>query len=80
MCLVLMALLAVAQVAHLHPSSTDADHCQLCMVLHTAVPVAATAAAVILVQLGASASQAEPMIVGRQRYARIFIRPPPFSC
>jgi hypothetical protein len=80
MCLVLLATLAFAQVAHLHSSDTDADHCQLCIVMHTAVPVAATAAAIVLVQLGASAPVAEPIVVVRQRQSRIFIRPPPVSC
>lgn len=79
-CLVLLALLSVAQVAHLHSSDTDADHCQLCIVMHTLAPVAATAAAIVMVQLGASAPQAEPIVIARQRYSRIFIRPPPVSC
>ena len=80
MCLVLLALLAVAQVAHLHSSDTDADHCPLCIVMHTAVPVAAAVAAVILVQLGASAPVAEPILIARRPQTRIFIRPPPVSC
>jgi hypothetical protein len=76
----LLATLAVAQVAHLHSSSADADHCQLCIVMHTAVPVAAVATAVVLVHVGASAPQAEPIVVVRQRQSRLFIRPPPVSC
>lgn len=80
LCLVLLALLAVAQVAHLHTSSTDADHCQLCIVMHTVVPVAVAAAAIVLVHLGASTPQAEPISIARQRQIRLFIRPPPISC
>ncbi|MGB7264233.1 MAG: hypothetical protein WBC92_01890 [Terracidiphilus sp.] len=80
LCLVLLALLAVAQVAHVHQNQTDADHCQLCIVMHTLVPAAAAAAVVVLVQMGASAPQAEPVAVARQRYSKLFIRPPPFSC
>ena len=79
-CLVLLAMLAVAQVTHLHPSQSDADHCQLCIVMHTVVPVAAAAAAIIIVQLGASTPQAEPIVIARQRQIRLFIRPPPISC
>jgi uncharacterized membrane protein YqhA len=79
-CLVLLALLVVAQVAHLHSNQTDADHCQLCIVMHTAVPVAAAAAVIMLVQMGAPASQAEPVFVARQRQSKLFIRPPPASC
>ena len=63
LCLVLLAMLAVAQVAHLHADQTDADHCQLCIVMHTLVPVAAAAAVIVIVQLGASAPQAEPIVM-----------------
>jgi len=80
LCLVLLATLAFAQVAHVHPDSTDADHCQLCIVMHTVVPVAAPVVAIVLVQLGASAPQAEPILIVRQRQIRLFIRPPPVSC
>ena len=79
-CLVLLSLLAVAQVTHQHANSTDADHCQLCMVLHSIVPVALTAAIIVMVQLGTSAFPAEPIVVVRQRQSRLFIRPPPVSC
>jgi hypothetical protein len=79
-CLVLLAMLAVAQVTHLHSNDADADHCQLCIVMHTVVPVAATAAVIIIVQLGASTPQAEPIVVARQRQIRLFIRPTPATC
>lgn len=79
-CLVLLALLAVAQVAHLHADQTDADHCQLCIVMHTVIPVVAAAAVIVIVQLGASAPQADPIVIARQRQIRLFIRPPPISC
>jgi len=77
LCLVLLAMLAVAQVTHLHADQTDADHCQLCIVMHTVVPVAAAAAVIVIVQLGASAPQVEPILIARQRQIRLFIRPPP---
>ena len=79
LCLVLLASLAFAQVAHLHSSATDADHCQLCIVMHTVAPAAALTAAIVLVRLGASAPQAEPIVIARQRVLRLFIRPPPVS-
>ena len=80
LCLILLATLSVAQVTHLHPSQSDADHCQLCIAMHTVAPVATAAAIIIIVQLGASTPQAEPIVVARQRQIRLFIRPPPFSC
>lgn len=80
LCLVLLSMLVVAQATHLHSNETDADHCQLCIVMHTVVPVAATAAVIVIVQLGASTPQAEPIVIVRQRQIRLFIRPPPISC
>lgn len=80
LCLVLLATLSIAQVTHVHSSAVDADHCQLCIVMHTAVPVTAVAAAIVLVEMGASAPQAEPILIPRQRQLRLFIRPPPVSC
>jgi len=77
LCLVLLAMLAVAQVAHLHPNQTDADHCQLCIVMHTVAPAAIAAAVIVIVQLGASAPLADPILIARQRQIRLFIRPPP---
>jgi hypothetical protein len=80
LCLVLLATLAVAQVAHIHSSESDADHCQLCIVMHTVAPVAAAAAVIVIVQLGASTPQADPVLIARRPQIRLFIRPPPASC
>lgn len=76
-CLILLALLAVVQVAHVHPLSTDADNCPLCIVLHSAAPVAVAVAVVILVQLGAAAPVPETRSVARPWQPTLFIRPPP---
>jgi hypothetical protein len=77
-CLVLLALLAVVQVAHFHPQDTDADHCPLCIVMHSAVPVAMTAAVVVLVKIatGTPAALQERAIV-RYWHPTLFTRPPP---
>lgn len=80
LCLVLIALLTVAQVAHLHSTATDADHCPLCIVMHTAAPVAVAAPVIVIVQLGPSAPLAEPIVIARQPQSRLFIRPPPIPC
>jgi hypothetical protein len=76
-CLILLALLAVVQVAHVHPLSSDADNCPLCIVLHSAAPVAAAVAVVILVQLGAAAPVVETHSVARPWQPTLFTRPPP---
>ncbi len=76
-CLILLALLAVVQVAHVHPLETDADHCPLCIVMHSAAPVAVAAAVIVMVQLGAAAPLREIRVVFRTWHPTFFIRPPP---
>jgi hypothetical protein len=76
-CLALLALLAVAQVAHVHPIGTDADHCPLCIVLHSAAPVAVMAAVLVLVKIEARTSVFAPQTVVRFWHPQLFTRPPP---
>ncbi len=76
-CLVLLALLAVVQVAHVHPLETDADHCPLCIAIHAAAPVVVAAAVVILVQVGTPAPIIESRAVLRHWNPSLFTRPPP---
>ena len=76
-CLVLVALLAVMQVPHLHQNANDADHCALCVVMHTAAPAAVAAAVVVMVQLGISTLTAKPLPISRYWHPQLFTRPPP---
>lgn len=80
LCLILLALLSLVQVAHVHPTATDADHCQLCIVLHAAAPAAVTVALIVLVQLGSSLPALQTGIVFRRWSPTLFTRPPPASC
>jgi hypothetical protein len=76
-CLALLALLAVVQVAHVHAVGTDADHCPLCIVLHSAAPVAIAAAVIVLVQIEAQAPALETRATSSFWLRQLFIRPPP---
>lgn len=76
-CLALLALLTVVQVAHVHSVATNADHCPLCMVLHTAAPVATAAAVIVLVQLDSAIPVIEICAFTRIFDAQLFTRPPP---
>jgi hypothetical protein len=76
-CLVLLTLLAVVQIAHVHPVETDADHCPLCIVMHSAAPVAVTAAVVVLVPIESPAPVFEARAVTRYWHPQLFTRPPP---
>jgi hypothetical protein len=80
LCLILLALLSLVQVAHVHPTATDADHCQLCIVLHAAAPAAMTTALVILVQLGSTSPAVQVVTVFRPWHPTLFTRPPPAAC
>lgn len=81
LCLLLLALLAFAQVTHFHELQSDADHCPLCVVIHAAAPVAAAPApAILVVPLGAPALAPESRPVLRTWHPSLFTRPPPASC
>jgi hypothetical protein len=79
-CLVLLALLAVVQVAHVHPLQSDADTCPLCVVMHSAAPVAAGAALVFLFSASTPTSIVDERVVVRHRHPKLFTRPPPAGC
>jgi TRAP-type C4-dicarboxylate transport system permease small subunit len=76
-CLALLALLTFIQVAHVHSVNTDADHCPICVVLHTAAPIAVAAAIIILVEMQAFVSLVEVRPIRAHCQRQLFIRPPP---
>ena len=77
LCLALLAMLAVVQTAHMHPLDRDADHCSLCIAMHSAAPVAVMAAAVILVKIGSAAPVVEERVSVRHWHPKLYTRPPP---
>ena len=79
LCLLLLFLLLAAQLVHLHPTSTDADRCPVCVMLHSAVPVLGSAITMLLFALGASTPLRESAVLVRRPHARLFCRPPPSS-
>jgi hypothetical protein len=79
-CFLLLVLLTFVQVAHTHPFDSDADHCPLCIVMHSAAPVIAAAAVVRLVQVGTPAPFVEPRDLIRHWHPKLFTRPPPAAC
>ena len=77
-CLILLALLCVVQVTHVHAVGTDADHCQLCLVIHSVVPLLVMVAALLLVRMVTVAPalvEVRPII--RYWHPTLFTRPPP---
>jgi hypothetical protein len=80
LCLVLLALLTVVQVAHVHSLDADADHCQLCIAMHSAAPVAIIAVLVVLIRIGRSEPLVEARSVVRHWHPKLYTRPPPAGC
>ena len=79
-CLGLLALLTLVQVAHVHSIGTDADHCPLCVVLHSAALVVAAAALIAQVQSKSPAPELELLAARDIWHRQLFIRPPPIPC
>jgi hypothetical protein len=80
-CMVLLVLLAVAQVVHTHPVESDADHCPLCIAMHSVVPIVALVAAAVLVRIDAAAPvPLEIHTIVRYWHPTLFTRPPPAGC
>jgi hypothetical protein len=80
LCLALLALLTVAEVAHAHPADRDADRCPLCIAMQPAAPAAAIAAVVVLVRIQAAPQVFEARAVIRHWHPKLFTRPPPAGC
>jgi hypothetical protein len=79
-CLILLAFLTVVQVAHVHPVGADTEHCPLCIVIHSVVPLLVMVTALLLVKIGTAAPvQLEARPVVRYWHPTLFTRPPPRS-
>jgi hypothetical protein len=77
-CLVLLALLAVIQVTHNHGAGSDADHCPLCIAIHSVVPLVVLLPALGLVRIGNVApALLDVRVMIRYWHPTLFTRPPP---
>jgi len=77
-CLILLALLFVVQVAHVHAADSDADHCTLCAVMHSVVPIVVELVTVVLVRLATpTPAVVEVRAASRYWHPTLFNRPPP---
>jgi hypothetical protein len=77
-CLILLILLAVVHVAFAHSIDTDADHCPLCIVMHSVLQLLILMVAVLLVRIATTAAiwVAVRSII-RYWHPTLFTRPPP---
>lgn len=76
-CLLLLFLVTFVQVVHVHPAAADADHCPICVVMHSAAPVAVVAAAIVFVRSVSSVPVPVLHSVVRPWHCSLFNRPPP---
>ena len=80
-CLVLLAFLAVIQVTHVHASDSDADHCTLCVAMHSVVPLVVMLVTVVLVRIATPGPVLlEVATITRYWHPTLFTRPPPAGC
>lgn len=77
LCLALLAVLTVVQVAHVHQGGSDADHCPICTGFHAIAPLSLAAALIVLVQLGSPVWLVQTIRAGRKWPPVLFNRPPP---
>ena len=79
LCLLLLALLSLAQVVHNHKDASDADHCTVCVVLQNAAPTTIAAVAILFVALARVALVANVQVAIYRPTSALFIRPPPIG-
>lgn len=76
-CIVLLAMISVVQATHLHQTASEADHCALCVAMHSAAPISFVVATVVVVQLGVFAPLVKAQAPALAWSARHVTRPPP---
>ena len=80
-CLIILMLLALVHMAVGHSVNADADHCSLCVVMHSVVPFLVMMVAVLLVRIESAAPVLlEIQVITRFWHSSLFTRPPPISC
>jgi hypothetical protein len=79
LCLFLLALLSVAQVAHTHKDASDADHCTICVVLQNAAPTTIAAVAILFFALARVVPVERVQVAVYRPISALFIRPPPIG-
>lgn len=77
LCLALLSVLTLVQVAHIHRTGADADNCPICTVLHAVTPLAAAAAAILMVPVGRPVLLVQPVRRSRKWPPDLLNRPPP---
>jgi hypothetical protein len=79
-CLALLLLMAMSHATIGHPVAGDADHCTICLVAHSLVPLGLLVVAAVFLPLDTPVPElVEVRAAVRYWYPAFFTRPPP-SC
>lgn len=76
-CVLLLVLAATVQIAHSHPLTRTADHCSICLALHSALPAEVTHAVCPHGFTGQGTLPYVPLAPARCWNHSLAIRPPP---
>lgn len=79
LCLGLLALISIAQVAHYHKDAVDADNCAICVVLQHVAPIVVAAVVVVFAAIGRVAPLVQMPVRTQRSASAHFIRPPPIG-
>jgi hypothetical protein len=80
-CLAVLMVLALVHVAAGHSTTSAADNCPLCLVMHSVAPFVVTAIAMVLIRIGTTAPDFfEARAIIRYWHPNLFNRPPPACC
>ena len=81
LCLVLLLLLTVVHAAQAHALASDADHCPVCVAMHSVLPLLIMLVAILLIRLRVAAlTLDEVRVIIRYWHPDLFTRPPPIGC
>ncbi len=76
-CIFMLSLVVFVQVAHVHPLDSNPDQCPLCVVMHSAAPVATVAAVVVVTHASTPIAPVVLVPVTRLWHYTLYNRPPP---
>ena len=76
-CVVLLVGISTVQAAHAHPLTKAPEHCQFCLQLHSALPVASTSAPVYVGVWIQDCQQYTQAVPARFQSYSLSNRPPP---
>jgi hypothetical protein len=80
-CLAVLMVVALVHVADGHSTTSAADNCPVCIVMHSVAPLVVMAVAIVLIRTETPAPEFfEARAIIRHWHPNLFTRPPPACC